>query len=217
VSVIVPDTPTPEQSGFDGGFFDATATPVEDEGFFGATATPEDGGFFSNTPTPDEGGGFFDDTPTPGVDSTEYTLYQAPEGGWSLEYPSDWTVDVEEPNYQFSNAEGDAFVQETYAPLDSSMANEDLAQIASEQFQDNFENYVESGQVEQSDGSYRIDFKFDASDGADTVQWDAQAFVEAHQQHVYMLMLATTEDAYEAGTYDEIIGHIIDSYRVPSE
>jgi hypothetical protein len=176
--------------------------------------------FALDTPTPfDFNTGFEDDTPTPVLDFTDYATYQAPEGNWSLEYPSDWDVNVDVPNYQFSNAIGDAFVQETYSELDSTMASEDLAQLASEQFDANFENYIESDQVEQKDGSYRIDFKFDVSDGTggDTIQWDAQAFVESHQKHLYMLMLATTQDAYLEGTYDAIIGHIIESYKVPSE
>ena len=30
-------------------------------------------------------------------------------------------------------------------------------------------------------------------------------------------MLATTEDAYQNGTYDTVISHIIENYTVPSE
>lgn len=167
--------------------------------------------FDADTPTP--AGLFADDTPTPVADNTDYALYQAPEGGWSLEYPSGWSMNVDDPNYQFADPTGDAFIQETYSPLGSDMVNQDLAQLASEQFTANFANYIESDQMEQNDGSYRIDFKFDV----DSVQWDAQAFVETHQQYLYMLMLATTEDAYQNGTYDAIIDHIIKSYAVPSE
>ena len=207
--VVVFDTETPVptvQSDF-GDFFNDTPTPSDN------------GGFFSDTPTPFDSGGFFDDTPTPEGDTTQYTVYVAPEGDWSLEYPSDWLVNVDAPNYQFSNVLGDAFIQETYSQLDSATTNEDMVKIASEQFQANFQNYIESGQVKQKDGSYRIDFKFDVSDdtGGNTTQWDAQAFVETRRQHLYMLLLATTQDAYLAGTYDDIIGHVIDSYTVPSE
>ena len=198
-----------------------TPTPTDFGNFFNSTPTPSgNGGFFDDTPTPDDNGGFFADTPTPEGEITQYTVYEGPQGDWSLEYPSDWQVNVEEPNYQFSNDLGDAFVQETYSPVDSTTTNEDMVQVASEQFQANFKNYIENGQVKQSDGSYRIDFKFDVPDdtgGNTTTQWDAQAFVETHQGHLYMLMLATTQDAYEAGTYDDIISHVIDSYTVPSE
>lgn len=175
--------------------------------------------FFNNTPTPSDNGGFFNDTPTPEGDTTQYTVYLAPDGDWSLEYPSDWLINVDVPNYQFSNVLGDAFIQETYSQLDSATTNEDMVKVASEQFQANFVNYIESDQVKQSDGSYRIDFKFDVSDdtGANTTQWDAQAFVETRRQHMYMLMLATTQDAYLAGTYDNIISHVINSYTIPSE
>jgi hypothetical protein len=167
--------------------------------------------FSEDTPTP--GDLFIEDTPTPEIDNTEYTVYTGPEGDWTLEYPADWSVNVDEPNYQFSNSTGDAFVQETYSGLGSDMTNEDLVQLASEQFTASFDNYIESDQVQQNDGSYRIDFKFDV----EGVQWDAQAFVETHQQHLYMLMLATTEDAYQNGTYDTVISHIIENYTVPSE
>jgi hypothetical protein len=197
-----------------------TPTPEDSGGFFSNTPTPSgNGGFFDDTPTPFDNGGFFNNTPTPAGDNTQYTVYAAPEGNWSLEYPSDWRVNIAVPNYQFSNVLGDAFIQETYSQLDSATTNDDMVKVASEQFQANFANYIESGQVKQSDGSYRIDFKFDVSDdtGGNTTQWDAQAFVETHQQHLYMLMLATTQDAYLAGTYDDIISHVIDSYTVPSE
>jgi hypothetical protein len=206
--VVVFDTETP------------TPTVQSDFGnFFNNTPTPSDNGLFNDTPTPSDNGGFFNNTPTAEGDTTQYKVYRAPEGDWSLEYPSDWLVNVDVPNYQFSNVLGDAFIQETYSQLDSSTTNEDMVKVASEQFQANFENYVESDQVKQSDGSYRIDFKFDVPDdtGANTTQWDAQAFVETRRQHLYMLMLATTQDAYSAGTYDDIISHVIDSYSVPSE
>ena len=199
--------------------FDTETPTPSDNGFFNNTPTPSDNGFFNDTPTPSDNGGFFNNTPTSEGNTTQYTVYEPTGGDWSLEYPSDWQVNVNEPNYQFSNALGDAFIQETYSVLDSTATNEDMVKVASEQFQANFENYIESDQVQQNDGSYRIDFKFDVPDdtGASTTQWDAQAFVETHNQHLYMLMLATTQDAYLAGTYDDIISHIIDSYTVPSE
>jgi len=224
VVVFDTETPTPTTQSDFGNFFSDTPTP-SDNGFFNNTPTPSDNGFLNNTPTPSGNGGFFDNTPTAEGDTIQYTLYRAPEGDWSLEYPSDWLVNVDAPNYQFSNALGDAFIQETYSQLDSTATNEDMVQVASEQFKANFENYIESDQVKQSDGSYRIDFKFDVPDdtgATDTnattmTQWDAQAFVETHNQHLYMLMLATTQDAYEAGTYDDIISHVIENYTVPSE
>jgi hypothetical protein len=218
-AVVVFDTETPTPSD-NGGFFSTTPTPAGNGGFFDDTPTPVDnGGFFNSTPTPSNDGGFFNDAPTPEGDTTQYTVYVAPEGDWSVEYPSDWLTNVDVPNYQFSNVLGDAFIQVTYSQLDSTATNEDMVQVASEQFKANFVNYIESDQVEQSDGSYRIDFKFDVPDdtGTSTTQWDAQAFVETRQQHLYMLMLASTQDAYLAGTYDDIISHVIDSYTVPSE
>lgn len=194
-------------------------TPTQLVVFDTETPTPSGSGFFDDTPTPSDNGGFFNNTPTPADNTTEYTVYKPTGGDWSLEYPSDWLVKVNEPNYQFSNAPGDAFIQETYSLLDSASTNDDMVKVASEQFQANFVNYIESDQVKQNDGSYRIDFKFDVSDdtGANTTQWDAQAFIETRRQHLYMLMLATTQDAYLAGTYDDIISHVIDSYTVPSE
>lgn len=149
--------------------------------------------------------------PTQTGGDVEYTYYEAPEGGWSLDYPSDWEVNVEAPNYQFLEKSGEAFIQVTYSEGTSGMSHEELAQGVSDQFAKSFDNYVESGMTEQSDGSYRIDFKFSASG----IDWDAQVFVEGRNDQLYMLLLATTEDAYQAGTYEDIIAHVISSYSVP--
>lgn len=149
--------------------------------------------------------------PTP-VIVGDYTLYNASEGGWSLEYPADWDLNEDPPNTQFLEpTTGEAFIQVTFSEDAGDLSHEELANLASDQFAISFEDYVESGKTEQSDGSYRIDFKFSAGG----IDWDAQAFVEGRQGNLYMLMLATTEDAYQLSTYEDIISHVISSYSVP--
>ncbi len=195
---------------------EATSTPEEVEP---ATATPRPRPTATRRPTATE---IPTEEPTEEPTATEveefptseagYLNYVAPEGDWSIDYPDNWVVNEEPPNYQFLEPSGEAFTQVTYSSgAAGSTSNEELAQLASTQFESSFDNYEESGQTEQNDGSYRIDFKFYAGD----IQWDAQAFVEGRQGSLYMLMLATTERAFEDGTYDDIIDHVISSYVVP--
>jgi hypothetical protein len=145
------------------------------------------------------------------VVSGDYTYYEAPEGGWTIEYPTGWMVNEAPPNYQFLEPNGEAFIQVTYSVGTSGMTHEELAQSVSDQFSKSFDDYVESGMEEQSDGSYRIDFKFSVNG----IDWDAQVFVEGRNDQLYMLLLATTEEAFQAGTYDDIITYVIGSYTVP--
>ena len=88
-----------------------------------------------------------------------------------------------------------------------------LTDAASSLFAAEFDAYDERNRPEQGDGSYRIDFKFEEGG----VPWDAQAFVEGRQGNLYIFMLATTEEAFQAGTYDEIINHAISNYSVPQD
>lgn len=151
------------------------------------------------------------DQPTAVPYTGDYTLYEGPEGGWSVEYPSEWQVTEDPPNYQFLDKDGTGFIQVTYSAGISGMTHEELANIASDQFSKSFDSYEEQGLEEQSDGSYRIDFLFKV----DGQQWDAQAFVEGRNDGLYMLLLAFTEEEYQAGKYDDIINHVISSYTVP--
>jgi hypothetical protein len=142
-----------------------------------------------------------------------YEFYVADEGGWSLEYPTGWFVSEAPPNYQFLAEDGDAFIQVTYSEGAGGLTNEELTELASNQFDLTFDDYDEQARTEQGDGSWRIDFKF-SSNG---VPWDAQTFVEGRQGNLYMFMLATTEEAFQAGTYDDIISYVISSYSVPQD
>jgi hypothetical protein len=189
---------------------DATATPEELEEPTStprrrATSTPEE------EPT-EEPTATIEDEPTP-VAEAGYRLYQADEGDWSLEYPEDWIVNESPPNVQFLEPAGEAFIQLTFSEGGGLLTNEELADLASEQFEINFEDYVERGRTEQGDGSWRIDFNFSAS-GSD---WHAQTFVEGRQGNLYMLLLATTEDAFQDGTYSDIIDHVLATYTVPKD
>ncbi|MEO5951317.1 MAG: hypothetical protein ABIQ44_02510, partial [Chloroflexia bacterium] len=148
---------------------------------------------------------------TPVAYTGDYTLYEGPEGGWSVEYPSEWKVTEDPPNYQFLDNAGTGFIQVTYSAGISGMTHEELATLASDQFSKSFDNYEEQGLKEQSDGSYRLDFLFTI----DGQKWDAQAFVEGRNDNLYMLMLAFTEEEYLAGKYDDIINHVIKTYTVP--
>lgn len=177
----------------------ATATPVEEP-----TEVIEEPTEIIEEPTE------VIEEPTAGIDG-DYSLYEGPEGGWSIEYPSDWEVSEDPPNYQFLEQSGEAFIQVTYSEGTSGMSHEELAQGVSDQFAKSFDNYVETAMTEQDDGSYRIDFKFSASG----IDWDAQVFVEGRNDQLYMLLLATTEDAYQAATYEDIITYVISSYSVP--
>jgi hypothetical protein len=93
------------------------------------------------------------------------------------------------------------------------LSNQKLAQETSDAFSTSFDAYSETGMELQGDGSYRIDFKFEL----DSVPWDAQVFVEGRRGDLYMLLLATTEEAFQAGTYDDVIDRAISSYTVPKD
>ncbi len=152
-------------------------------------------------------------TATPGTPTAGgYTLYTAAKGGWSIEYPSNWTVRESTTNYTFLEPSQEAFIQVTFDEGKAgNKSQEELANSTSAGLAIAFENYDEQAVTEQTDGSYRIDFKFTVTG----VAWDAQAFVEGRQGNLYILMLATTEAAYQAATYDDIITYVIASYSVP--
>lgn len=192
---------------------DPTSTPVEEDE---PTATPEEEDEPTPTvrvratptteeePTPEEG------EPTQ-VSAGGFVRYDGPEGDWSIEYPEDWQVIESPPNYQFLETTGEAFVQLTYTAGGGQISNEELADIATAQFESSFENYSEYNREVQSDDSVRIDFTFSAGG----IDWDAQVFIEGRQGDLYMLLLATTEDAFQAGTYQKTIDYMIGSYELP--
>jgi hypothetical protein len=202
--VFIEDTPTPEEIVFED-------TPTPEEIVFEDTPTPEV--IVENTPTVEV---FVEDTPTPeesiGDDgNVYYELYEADEGGWSIEYPDTWQVNEAPPNIQFLEPNGEAFIQVTYSPVDEASTNEDLATLTSEQFAQTFgESYVEVNREEQADGSYRLDFGFEVSG----IPWVAQVFVEQRGDGVYLLMLATSKSETRSDYYDAIFDYVIQSYKV---
>jgi hypothetical protein len=143
-----------------------------------------------------------------------YATYTGKNGDWSVDYPDDWQVSEDDPNVQFIEPAGEAFIQVTSSEMDSSNTNEDLVQIAGEQLAQAFgPTYLEQGREKQSDGSYRIDFTFTA----DNADWVAQTFVEGRQSNLYMLFLATSQAEEQSDKYTSIFTHVIDSYVLPEQ
>jgi hypothetical protein len=143
-----------------------------------------------------------------------YRSYTGKSGNWGIDYPSDWQVSEQDPNVQFIEPSQAAFIQVTTSAMDPSKTNQDLAQIASDQFAQAFgASYKEQDREVQNDGSYRIDFTFNASDA----DWAGQVFVEGRQSNLYMLLLATSQAQAQSDLYNSIFTHVIDSYTLPSK
>ncbi len=143
-----------------------------------------------------------------------YTGYTGKSGTWSIDYPNTWQVSEQDPNVQFIEPSQSAFIQVTTSAMDPSKTNLDLAQIASDQFAQAFgASYKEQDREMQNDGSYRVDFTFNADDA----DWAGQVFVEGRQSNLYMLLLATTQAQAQSDLYNSVFTHVIDSYTLPSK
>jgi len=141
-----------------------------------------------------------------------YTAYTGKGGDWSVDYPSDWQVTEQDPNVQFAEPSHSAIIQVTSSDMDPSNTNLDLVQLASQQFANTFgDSSKEQDRELQTDGSYRIDFTFNA----DNTDWDGQVFVEGRQSKLYMLLLATSHAQAQSDLYNSIFTHVIDSYTLP--
>ncbi|MEO8287907.1 MAG: hypothetical protein ABI670_15875 [Chloroflexota bacterium] len=152
------------------------------------------------------------DEPTPADADVVYETYFGKQGDWSLDYPNDWQLTEDDPNTQFLEPSGEAFMQITSSAMDSTNTNEDLVKLASDQFKESFgDTYEETGQEKQNDGSYRIDFSFTL----EGVKWVGQTFVEGRQSQLYMLLLATSAAEEQSDRYDAIFNHVISSYTLP--
>lgn len=150
-------------------------------------------------------------TPEPAADG-DWETYTADEGNWSIDYPSDWTVNEDlAPNVQFFAPTNDAFVQVTYADVGAELDPEQLVEIASTQLAGSFTGYEETGREEQPDGSTRLDFTFEQQGAA----FDGTAFIEQRGTGLYILMFISEPDATDA--YGETFSRILESYSPPSE
>lgn len=138
----------------------------------------------------------------------DWETYTSSEGNWSIDYPSDWTVNEDlAPNVQFFAPTNDAFVQVTYADIGAEVDPEELVEIASTQLASSFTGYEETGREEQPDGSTRLDFTFEQQGTA----FDGTAFIEQRGTGLYILMFISEPDA--TNEYGETFGQILDSYR----
>ena len=150
-------------------------------------------------------------TPEPEADG-DWETYTASEGNWSIDYPSDWTVNEDlAPNVQFFAPTNDAFVQVTYADVGAELDPEQLVEIASTQLAGSFTGYEETGREEQPDGSTRLDFTFEQQGAA----FDGSAFIEQRGTGLYILMFISEPDATD--TYAETFSRILESYSPPSD
>ncbi|MDQ3706676.1 MAG: DUF4352 domain-containing protein [Chloroflexota bacterium] len=142
----------------------------------------------------------------------DWETYVAEEGNWSIDYPSDWTVNEDlAPNVQFFAPTNDAFVQVTYADVGAELDPEQLVEIASTQLGNSFPGYEETGREEQPDGSTRLDFTFEQ----DGTAFDGSAFIEQRGTGLYILMFISEPDATD--TYGETFSRILESYSPPSD
>ena len=141
----------------------------------------------------------------------DWKTYSSSEGNWSIDYPSDWTVnEALAPNVQFFAPTNDAFVQVTYADVGARLDPAELVEIASTQLGNSFTGFEETGREEQSDGSTRLDFTFEQQGTA----FVGSAFIEQRGTGLYMLMFISEPDA--TTKYEDTFAEILASYTVPS-
>lgn len=141
----------------------------------------------------------------------DWETYSSSEGNWSIDYPSDWTVnETLAPNVQFFAPTNDAFVQVTYADVGARLDPAELVEIASTQLGNSFTGFEETGREEQPDGSTRLDFTFEQQGTA----FDGSAFIEQRGTGLYMLMFISEPDA--TTKYEDTFAEILASYTVPS-
>lgn len=143
--------------------------------------------------------------------SVSYKTYTAAEGKWSIDYPSDWTVNQTGSTTQFLGPNAEAFSQVTYSDVGGLLNADALVKTASDNLKKSFgDTYNELKQARQPDGSTRIDFSFDQ--GAQ--KYVGQAFVEQRGTGLYLLMLIANPDL--ADKYDPIFARIVSSYVLPA-
>ncbi|MEA2573254.1 MAG: hypothetical protein QOH93_552 [Chloroflexia bacterium] len=139
----------------------------------------------------------------------DWKTYTASEGGWSIDYPSDWTVNEVAPNVQFFAPSNDAFVQVTYADVGATLDPDQLVEIASTQLAGSFTGYKETARDKQPDGSTRLSFTFDQQG----TTFDGTAFIEQRGTGLYILMFISEPNATDK--YSDTFSQILDSYIVP--
>ncbi|HEY0069546.1 MAG TPA: DUF4352 domain-containing protein [Chloroflexia bacterium] len=152
-------------------------------------------------------------TNTPESESNgDWKTYSSTEGNWSIDYPSDWTVNEDlAPNVQFFAPTNDAFVQVTYADIGARVDADQLVEIASTQLGNSFTGFQETGREKQSDGSTRLDFTFEQQ-GA---EFDGKAFIEQRGTGLYILMFISEPSA--TSTYEDTFIQMLDSYSTPGD
>lgn len=164
-----------------------------------ATLRPTNTTELSSKPTSQSSGG-----------TVAYKTYTAKEGGWSIDYPSDWTVNQTGPTTQFLGPNGDAFTQVTYSDIGGVLDADTLVKTASDNLKTSFgDSYQELKRAKQPDGSTRIDFSFNQS----PVKYVGQAFVEERGNALYLLMMIANPDL--ATKYDPVFSKVVSSYTLP--
>lgn len=152
--------------------------------------------------------------PTPASSDATGTVtfktYKAKDGNWSIDYPSNWTVNQTGLTTQFLGPNEEAFTQVTYSDIGGAIDADTLVTMSSDNLKKSFgDSYQEIKRAKQPDGSTRIDFSFKQG----TLKYVGQAFVEERRHALYLLMMIANPDL--ASKYDPVFSKIVSSYTLP--